>query len=111
MAATEAVTALEALSSDVPLTMSSTIVAAGATVCTISVSRTSSPLASQGEAEGASVVTERRCAEGRWNNSSNSARSARMSLVGSGNCGSASSGSTTVSPRPSMPRASRGATP
>ncbi len=57
-AATEAATALAGVVKDVALTRSSTIEAPGATACTISVSRTSSPLASQGDAEGASVVTD-----------------------------------------------------
>ena len=42
---------------------------------------------------------------------SNRARSSRMSLVGSGNCGSANSGRTTVSPRPVIPRRRSGRTP
>ena len=59
-APTEAATASAALFRELALTRSSTIAAPGATACTISVSRTSSPLASQGEAEGASVLTARR---------------------------------------------------
>jgi hypothetical protein len=39
------------------------------------------------------------------------ARSFRMSLAGSGNCGAASSGSTTVSPRPFVPCSSSGRMP
>jgi hypothetical protein len=85
--------------------------APGATAWTISVSKTSSPLASHGDADGARLDTTRIRAAGRWNNVSNSARSRRMSLVGSGNCGSASSGSTTVSPRPVVPCSSSGKMP
>jgi len=72
---------------------------ARATACTISVSSTSSPLASQGDAVGARVVTARRSAAGKWNNLSNWARSWRISLTGAG---------TAARPARAAPRSRRG---
>ncbi len=85
--------------------------APGAMACTTWVSSTSSPFANHGDAEGARVVTTRMCAVGSWNSLSNAAMSWRMSLTGSGNWGSASSGSTTDSPAPFVPWSSKGRMP
>ena len=89
------------------------MVARGAMTCTISASSTSSPNAYHGWAtRPASEVFTRSGAAGRPNTWSNRVMSWRMLLTsGSFSAGSASSGSTTVSPRPSMPRSSSGLMP
>ena len=99
-------------------TRSSRMVASGATAWTSSVSSTSSTPPNHGEAdEPAKVVITWRCATGSPNRLSKSARSFRMSVtdwsmsvIGWGLAGpvSASSGSTTVTPRPVIPRSSSG---
>ena len=97
----------------------SRMVASGATACTSSVSSTSSTLASHGEADEPARVVRMTWirAGGSPNRLSKSARSCRMSVTdcrrpetGWGRAGpvSASSGSTTVTPRPSIPRSSSG---
>ena len=96
----------------------SRMVASGATACTSSVSSTSSTPASHGEAdEPAKAVMTWIRAGGSPNRLSKSARSCRMSVTacrrpetGWGRAGpvSASSGSATVTPRPSIPRSSSG---
>ena len=110
--ATAAETALLVLSRDVDGTRRMTRVASGASTCTISASSTSSPKASQGEPAPASVVTTRIRAAGRWNMLSKAAMSWRMSVTRGGlSRDSASSGSTTVSPRPLIPRPRSGSMP
>ncbi len=101
---TAAATAFLALSRDVDGTSRMTRAAPGASACTISTSSTSSPKASQGERAPASVVMTRIRAAGRRNRLSKAAMSWRMSV-------SASSGSTTVSPRPLIPRSRNGLMP
>ena len=111
-AATAAAIAFAGLFSDVALTRTTVIAASGATACTISASSTSSPLASHGDAEEAMLVTTCRRAAGRPNRLSKRDMSWRRSLTtGGDSCVSASSGSTTVSPRPSIPRLSSGRMP
>ena len=56
MAATAARTALAGSSAELAPTMTRLMVAPGATAWTISASRTSSPLANQGEADGARLA-------------------------------------------------------
>ena len=110
--ATAAETAFLVLSRDVDGTRRMTRVAPGASACTISTSSTSSPKASQGEPAPASVVTTRIRAAGRWNRRSKAAMSWRMSVTWGGfGRDSASSGSTTVSPRPLIPRSRSGLMP
>ena len=92
------------------LTSTMLMAAPGATACTISASSTSSPPASQGEAEPARLFTTRSRAGARPNRLSNRAMSRRMSLASGAGCW-ASSGITTVCPRPSMPRSSSGEMP
>ena len=86
------------------------MVASGATACTISVSPTSSPLASHGETEPAMAVRTWIRAAGSPNRLSKSARSWRMSVTVGGDAGVAAaySTSTTVWPRPSIPASSSG---
>ena len=89
-----------------------TRVASGASACTISTSSTSSSKASQGERAPASVLSTRIRAAGRWYRLSKAAMSWRMSVTQGGfTRDSASSGSTTVSPWPSIPRSKSGLTP
>ena len=102
-------------------TRSSRMVASGATAWTSSVSSTSSTPANHGEAdEPAKVVITWIRAGGSPNRLSKSARSCRMSVtdcrrsvIGWGRAGpvSASSGSTTVTPWPVIPRSSSGSMP
>jgi hypothetical protein len=96
------------------LTRISRMAASGATACTSSVSSTSSSLASQGEAdEPARVALTWISAGGSPNRWSKSAMSCRMSVTSQVCTGpvSASSGSATVTPRPSIPRSSSGLMP
>ena len=88
----------------------SRMAAPGAAACTISVSSTSSSLASHGEAERARLFTICSRAAGRPNTLSNRARSWRMSVTTGGDAGgvTANSSSTTVWPRPSIPSSSSG---
>jgi hypothetical protein len=96
----------------------SRMAAPGASACTISVSPTSSVLASQGDAAGARVFTTCSRAPGRPNRASNRARSCRMSVAagtwapvtadGDRAADGGNSGRMTVCPRPVIPRSSSG---
>ena len=111
-AATDAATALSVLSRELLLTKRMVSAAPGAIAWTTSASKTSSPKANQGCEGLGKVLTTLRLGAGRWNRRSNAAKSSRRSVTcGGESCDSASSGSTTVSPRPSIPRWSSGWTP
>ena len=93
-------------------------VAAGATVCTISKSETSSGVACHGEAAPARAVTTWIRAAGSPNSLSKASRSWRISVAAGGSLlpgdvlGDGTGETTvTVSPRPSIPRSSKGWTP